>query len=226
MQGYVYGSARAGASARSPPLDPALHPALLGVAVRETPMLGAVAMWVPGTADLATRALLDAGLRIDGFPGLVVLVAPRPPVRALRPDLARARLMRSVPARTIEPPVLASRQRGSLERALGRSRHRDPSAERAHDRHHPGPAPTDPPSDPLAVRAPHRPRPPDPHRPGRRRAPRRHQALPQRQGGAQGRRPRRPRGRLRVPRRPVGRRQVDAHEAAHPRRAARPRASS
>jgi GNAT superfamily N-acetyltransferase len=52
-------------------LDPALHPALLGVAVRETPMLGAVAMWVPGTADIATRALLHAGLRLDGFPGLI-----------------------------------------------------------------------------------------------------------------------------------------------------------
>jgi hypothetical protein len=70
VRGYVYGSGggRLGPVAA---LDPALHPALLGVAVRETPMLGAVAMWTPGSADLATRALLDAGLRIDGFPGLV-----------------------------------------------------------------------------------------------------------------------------------------------------------
>ena len=64
---------------RSPPLDPALHPALLGVAVRETPMLGAVAIWVPGTADRATRALLDAGLRYDGFPGLVCWSRPDHP---------------------------------------------------------------------------------------------------------------------------------------------------
>jgi hypothetical protein len=68
--GYVYGSGggRLGPVAAH---DPALHPALLGVAVRETPMLGTVAMWTPGAADLATRALLEAGLRIDGFPGLI-----------------------------------------------------------------------------------------------------------------------------------------------------------
>ena len=60
-------------------LDPALHPALLGVAVRETPMLGTVAMWVPGTADRATRALLDAGLRFDGFPGLICWSRPDHP---------------------------------------------------------------------------------------------------------------------------------------------------
>jgi GNAT superfamily N-acetyltransferase len=67
--GYVYGSAggRLGPLAA---IDPALHPALLGVALRRTPMLDAVAMWVPGTADRATRALLDAGLRYDGFPGI------------------------------------------------------------------------------------------------------------------------------------------------------------
>lgn len=68
--GYAYGSGggRLGPIAA---LDPALHPRLIGVAVRETPMLGTVAMWVPGSADIATRALLDAGLRLDGFPGLV-----------------------------------------------------------------------------------------------------------------------------------------------------------
>ena len=69
-QGYAYGSG-AGRLGPVAALDPALHPFLLGVAVRETPMLGTVAMWVPGTADLATRALLDAGLRFDGFPGLI-----------------------------------------------------------------------------------------------------------------------------------------------------------
>ena len=70
VAGYVYGSG----SGRLGPLaavDPALHPALLGLAIRETPMLGTVAMWVPGTADVVTRALLDAGLRFDGFPGLI-----------------------------------------------------------------------------------------------------------------------------------------------------------
>ena len=50
-----------------------------GVAVRETPMLGTVAMWVPGTADRATRALLDAGLRFDGFPGLICWSRPDHP---------------------------------------------------------------------------------------------------------------------------------------------------
>ena len=70
VAGYVYGSGggRLGPVAA---LDPVLHPALLGVAVRETPMLGPVAIWVPGSADIAMRALLDAGLRLDGFPGLI-----------------------------------------------------------------------------------------------------------------------------------------------------------
>ena len=78
VHGYVYGSGggRLGPVAA---LDPALHPALLGVAVRETPMLGAVAMWVPGTADRATRALLEAGLRFDGFPALICWSRPEHP---------------------------------------------------------------------------------------------------------------------------------------------------
>jgi GNAT superfamily N-acetyltransferase len=68
--GYAYGS---GVGRMGPvlALDPSLHPSVIGVAVRETPALGPVALWVPGTADVATRALLDAGLRLDGFPGLV-----------------------------------------------------------------------------------------------------------------------------------------------------------
>lgn len=68
--GYAYcsGSGRLGPVAA---LDPALHPALIGVAVRETPTPGPVALWVPGTADRATRALLEAGLRFDGFPALL-----------------------------------------------------------------------------------------------------------------------------------------------------------
>lgn len=68
--GYAYGS---GIGRMGPvlALDPTLQPHLIGVAVRETPALGPVALWVPGTADVATRALLDAGLRLDGFPGLI-----------------------------------------------------------------------------------------------------------------------------------------------------------
>lgn len=68
--GYVYGSGigRLGPVAA---LDPALHPALIGTAIRETPALGNVAVWVPGTASEAMRALLDAGLRIDGLPGVI-----------------------------------------------------------------------------------------------------------------------------------------------------------
>jgi GNAT superfamily N-acetyltransferase len=68
--GYAYGSSvgRLGPVAA---LDPALHPALLGTLIRETPVLGPVAIWVPGSAVAATRALLDAGLRFDGLPALV-----------------------------------------------------------------------------------------------------------------------------------------------------------
>jgi GNAT superfamily N-acetyltransferase len=68
--GYAYGSG-VGRLGPVSAVDPALHPVLLGLAIRETPALGDVAIWVPGTADVATRALLDAGLRLDGFPGLV-----------------------------------------------------------------------------------------------------------------------------------------------------------
>jgi GNAT superfamily N-acetyltransferase len=68
--GYAYGSAvgRLGPVAAE---DPALLPALLGVAIRSTPVLGTVGVWVPASADTAVRALLDAGLRFDRFPGLV-----------------------------------------------------------------------------------------------------------------------------------------------------------
>jgi GNAT superfamily N-acetyltransferase len=76
--GYAYGS---GVGRMGPvlALDPALQPQLIGVAVRETPALGPVALWVPGTADVATRALLDAGLRLDGFPGLICWSRPDHP---------------------------------------------------------------------------------------------------------------------------------------------------
>jgi GNAT superfamily N-acetyltransferase len=68
--GYAYGSGvgRLGPVAA---LDPALIPALIGAAIREIPAGGPVAIWVPGTTTVAFRALLDAGLRLEGFPGLV-----------------------------------------------------------------------------------------------------------------------------------------------------------
>ncbi len=68
--GYGYGTST-GRLGPVSALDPALHPAILGTIVRDTPALGPVAIWVPGTASEATRALLDAGLRFDGFPALV-----------------------------------------------------------------------------------------------------------------------------------------------------------
>jgi GNAT superfamily N-acetyltransferase len=78
VHGYVYGSGggRLGPVAA---LDPELLPALCGVAIRDTPTFGTVAMWVPGTADRAMRALLDAGLRMEGFPGLICWSRPEHP---------------------------------------------------------------------------------------------------------------------------------------------------
>jgi GNAT superfamily N-acetyltransferase len=82
--GYVYGSGigRMGPLAA---VDPALHPVLIGIGVRETPAFGPVALWVPGTADVATRALLDAGLRLDGFPGLICWSRPDHPFERYLP---------------------------------------------------------------------------------------------------------------------------------------------
>ena len=179
---------------------------------------GAVALWVPGTADMATRALLDAGPAPRRVPGAHLLVAG-PTTRSTATCRSRWRSSerrrrrsrhRVAPGRARPPDrVLASGERGSLN---VRSRVDPPPS--AHD---PRPKPRRPPrpcsTDSPGARARTR-----PDQAGRRPA-RRHEALPQRQGGAQGRRPHRPRGRLRVPRRAVGRRQVHAHEAAHPRRA-------
>jgi hypothetical protein len=68
--GYVYGtpSGRIGPVAA---LEPDLLPGLLGVAIRHTPMLGTIGVWVPASADTAVRALLEAGLHFDRFPGLI-----------------------------------------------------------------------------------------------------------------------------------------------------------
>lgn len=82
--GYAYGSAtgRIGPVAAQ---DPDLLPALLSVAVRQTPMLGAVGVWVPASADGAIRALLDAGLRFDRFPGLLCWSLPDHPFERYLP---------------------------------------------------------------------------------------------------------------------------------------------
>ena len=48
-------------------------------------MLGSVAAWVPGTASEALRALLDAGLRIDGFPGVICWSRPDHPFERYLP---------------------------------------------------------------------------------------------------------------------------------------------
>ncbi len=82
--GYVYGSAvgRLGPVAAH---DPALLPSLLGVAIRGVPSFGAVAAWVPGTADTALRGLLDAGLRLDRFPAILCWSRPDHPFERYLP---------------------------------------------------------------------------------------------------------------------------------------------
>ncbi|HVM64979.1 MAG TPA: hypothetical protein VMU14_08970, partial [Acidimicrobiales bacterium] len=82
--GYAYGST----SGRIGPvaaLDPDLLPGLLGVAVRHTPLLGDVGVWVPGSADPAVRALLAAGLRFDRFPALLCWSRPEMPFERYLP---------------------------------------------------------------------------------------------------------------------------------------------
>lgn len=81
--GYAYGasSGRIGPVAA---LEPDLLPALLGVAIRQTPMLGTIGVWVPASADAAVRAMLEAGLRFERFPGLLCWS---------RPDLPFARYL-------------------------------------------------------------------------------------------------------------------------------------
>ena len=49
-------------------------------------------LWVPGTAAEAMRGLLDAGLRIDGFPGMICWSRAEHPFDRYLPDLAGHRL--------------------------------------------------------------------------------------------------------------------------------------
>jgi GNAT superfamily N-acetyltransferase len=76
--GYAYGSS-AGRVGPVAAVDPALHPALIGIAIRDAPAFGAVALWVSGAAEHALRATLDAGLRLDLFPGIVCWSRPDHP---------------------------------------------------------------------------------------------------------------------------------------------------
>lgn len=76
--GWAYGSG-AGRLGPVSAVDPALHPALLGAAVGALRVPAPVATWVPGAADAALRALLEAGLRIDGIPALLCWSAPDHP---------------------------------------------------------------------------------------------------------------------------------------------------
>lgn len=84
VQGYVYGSS-AGRLGPVAARDPSLLSTLLGVAIRGVPTFGAVAAWVPGTAEPALRALLDAGLRLDRFPGIICWSRPDHPFERYLP---------------------------------------------------------------------------------------------------------------------------------------------
>lgn len=68
--GYGYASAigRVGPIAT---IDPSLLAPLLGWLLVNVPANGSRAVWLPGTAGEAFTAALRAGLRLDGFPGLI-----------------------------------------------------------------------------------------------------------------------------------------------------------
>jgi GNAT superfamily N-acetyltransferase len=87
-RGRVLGYAYASSVGRMGPVaavDPALHPALIGMALRETPVAGPVGTWIPGTADVALRALLGAGLRLETFPALICWSRPTHPFERYLP---------------------------------------------------------------------------------------------------------------------------------------------
>ena len=199
---------------------------------------GAFALWLPGSADRAVVPALRAGFRLDQFPILLCWDRPFADFAATCRSPPACSSERTRPHRT-GPSSGARLTARHVCRARGRvvasghdvaplavpadgvllARAGDACRRTSHPRSRPvtiAPAPTAARS--LRERVLRRPN--EQADPGTRgpRAARRHQAVPQRQGGAPRRRPRHPRRRLRLPRRPVGRRQVDAHQAAHPRR--------
>ena len=178
-------------------LEPVPGPALLGPAVRRL---------LPLPADLA-RVCSDAPDRVRTGPwsGAAVHRSSRLPGTAGR-VVASAPTWLPLPCPRTESQTAADRRRpppASLAR--GAERDHRPSADRRR-----APSATASSAGPATR--------PSQERAGPRPA-RRHEAVPERQARAARRRPRHPRGRLRLPRRAVGRRQVDAHQAAHPRRA-------
>ena len=76
--GYGYASAvgRVGPIAA---LDPVLLAPIAGHVFEVIPANGARAAWIPGTAAGLFRDLMRAGLRLDGFPGLLCWADDRPP---------------------------------------------------------------------------------------------------------------------------------------------------
>jgi GNAT superfamily N-acetyltransferase len=74
--GYAGGTGRLGPLAA---IDPSLVGPLLGMLSRTIPTHGERTIWLPTTCDDARRALLAAGLRLDGFPGLLCWSRPEHP---------------------------------------------------------------------------------------------------------------------------------------------------
>ena len=76
--GYAYasGTGRLGPLAS---LDAGLVGPLLGVVSRSIPTHDERSIWLPTTCDAALGALLAAGLRLDGFPGLLCWSRPETP---------------------------------------------------------------------------------------------------------------------------------------------------
>jgi hypothetical protein len=74
--GFVSGTGRLGPLAT---LDPALVGPIIGMLSRSIPTHGERTIWLPTTCDAALGALLAAGLRLDGFPGLLCWSRPELP---------------------------------------------------------------------------------------------------------------------------------------------------
>jgi hypothetical protein len=75
LVGYGYASA-AGRIGPIAVRDEQLLPPVIGHLVRAVPPRGASAVWAPGHAGAAVKALLRAGFRIDGFPVLLCWSRP------------------------------------------------------------------------------------------------------------------------------------------------------